>query len=90
MAISFEDRQLIIDHALAGPELVDRPRVSEIRDGELRVGYTLSDLDELQGFIAAEANHTDDSVLRRKLDALYQKLRAYEDLYEHKLSPGFR
>lgn len=48
----------------------------------------LSELDEIQGFVAAVANHTDNSVLRRNLNALFQKLREYEDLYEDELSPG--
>ena len=88
VVISLEDRQLIVEHTFADPDLVDRLLISEIRDGELRVGYTLSELDELQGFIAAELNHTGDAALRWKLDALYQKLQATEDLYENELSPG--
>lgn len=88
VAISLEERRLLIEQSLADPELVDRLRLSEIRDGELRVGYTLSELEELQGYIAAEANHTSDATFKSKLLALWKKLRAYEDLYENELSPG--
>lgn len=88
VAISLEERRLLIEQSLADPELVDRLRLSEIRDGELRVGYTLSELEELQGYIAAEANHTSDATFKSKLLALWKKLRAYEDLYEDELSPG--
>ncbi len=62
--------------------------MSEVRDGELWVAYTLSELDDLQGHLAAAANRTDNSALRRKLDALYDKLQAHENLYEDESSPG--
>lgn len=88
VALSFADRQLIMDYAFGEPDLVDRLRLSEIRDGELRVGFTLSELDELLGYIAAEANHTKDATLEESLDALFGKLKGYDDRYEDELSPG--
>jgi len=36
--------------------------------------YSISDLDDLIGFIAAEANHTEDKKLQKKLDRLIDKL----------------
>ena len=88
MTLSLADRELIMEYALGEPDLVDRLRLCETRDGELRVGYTLSELDELQGYVAAEANHTKDAALEDRLDALFGKLKAYEDRYEDELSPG--
>ena len=45
--------------------------------------YTLEDLEDLIGYIAAEANHTEDAKLRRRLDRLCEKLykvqRSYDD-----------
>lgn len=88
MVISLEERRLFVEHTFADPDLTDRLLISEIRDGELRVGYTLSELDELQEFVAAEFNHTRDAALRGKLDTLYHKLQATEDRYEDELSPS--
>ena len=88
VAITLEERQLICEHTFADPDLTARLRVSEIRNGELRVSYTLSELDDLQGHIAAAANHADNAALERRLDALYGKIRLYEDQFEDELSPG--
>jgi len=41
--------------------------------------YTLEDLDDLLGYIAAEANHAEDANLERKLQALYDRLCKIED-----------
>ena len=88
VAMSLEERQLVTELTLADPELTDRLRMSEIRDGELQVGYTLSELDELRGFIAAAANHAGNALLERKLDALLEKLSVVEGRYRDELSPG--
>jgi hypothetical protein len=88
VSISLEDRQLIIDHTFADAELVDRLRVLGVRGGELQVGYTLRELDELLQHVAAQSNHTSDRLLRKRLDALYDRLSAYEALYREDAPPG--
>ncbi len=35
-----------------------------------------------QGYIAAEANHTDDAKLKRQLDKLFDKLQTFLDEYD--------
>ena len=40
----------------------------------ITVYYSPQDLEELLGFIAAEANHTKNKVLEADLDSLYDKL----------------
>jgi hypothetical protein len=40
----------------------------------ITVYYSPQDLEELLGFIAAEANHTKDKALEADLDCLYDKL----------------
>lgn len=90
VAITLEERQLVTEHTLADPELTDRLRMGDFRDGELQVGYTLSELDELLEFIAAAANHAGKALLERKLDALYEKLSVVESRYRDEPSPGAR
>lgn len=45
--------------------------------------YTLDDLEDILGYVAAEANHTGDKKLRRDLDTLYDRLlrtqRSFDD-----------
>jgi hypothetical protein len=46
------------------------------------VRYTLDDLDELLGFVAAEANHSTDKKLRKELEALYARVRHEMESYD--------
>jgi hypothetical protein len=55
-----QERELIIDHTFAGPDLTNNLKISEIKGMHLIAKYTIYHLDELIGFIAAEANHTGD------------------------------
>ncbi|HUF30595.1 MAG TPA: hypothetical protein VMM77_07995 [Gemmatimonadaceae bacterium] len=43
------------------------------------------DLDELLGFVAAEANHSTDKKLRKELDALYERIRRAMESYDDSL-----
>jgi translation initiation factor 2 alpha subunit (eIF-2alpha) len=47
----------------------------------LIVKYSTYDLDELIGFIAAEANHTVDKKIGKKLDRLFDKLNSILEKY---------
>ncbi|HUT44427.1 MAG TPA: hypothetical protein VMW95_08830 [Desulfobacterales bacterium] len=69
-----QERDLIIDHTFADPELTKRLNIAEIKGKHLIAKYSIYDLDDLLGFIAAEANHTVDKKLEKKLDKLFDKL----------------
>ncbi len=69
-----QERDLIIDHTFTGPDLTKRLQIAEIKGKHLIVKYSTYDLDELIGFIAAEANHTDDKKIGKKLDRLFERL----------------
>lgn len=69
-----EERDLIIDHTFADPDLTKRLQIAEIKGKYLIVKYSSYDLEELIGFIAAEANHTVDRKTGKKLDQLFEKL----------------
>lgn len=84
--LTLHDRAAILDHTMAGPGLTAHLMVAELYGRNLHVGFTLSEIEELYGYIAAEANHTPDAKLERRLDRLYGKLRAYEDIYEDEFS----
>jgi len=84
--LTLDDRNLILDHTMAGSDLTQRLKVAELHGKRLVVGFTLSELEELYGYVAAEANHMEDAKLERRLDRLFGRLRAYEDIYEDELS----
>lgn len=69
-----EERDLIIDHTFAGPDLTKRLQIAEIKGKHLITKYSTYDLEELIGFIAAEANHTDDKKTGKKLDRMFERL----------------
>lgn len=86
MRIRPADRDLVIEETFADPDLTERMRLAETRGRVLVVRYTLSELDDLLGHIAAAANHADDRKLQTRLDDLYDRLGVYEDRYEDDLS----
>ena len=69
-----EERDLIIDHTFAGPDLMKRLQIAEIKGTHLITKYSTYDLEGLIGFIAAEANHRDDKKLERKIAKIEKKL----------------
>jgi hypothetical protein len=51
------ERELILKYVFADPQLTERLRIAP-RPGELpSYRFTLDDLDDLAGYVAAEANH---------------------------------
>jgi len=67
-------RNLIVDHTFAGDDLTKQIKLAEMNGKYLLAKYTIEDLDELVGFIAAESNHTEDFKLQKQLDKLFEKL----------------
>ena len=65
---------MINDHTFADPGLTKRQKIAEIKGKHLFVKHLIHDLDDLLGFIAAEANHTDDKRIGKKLDRRFTKL----------------
>jgi hypothetical protein len=48
----------------------------------LKIELSLDDIEELQGYVAAEANHTRDAKLRKRLDKLFLRFQKYLDMYD--------
>jgi hypothetical protein len=71
---TLQERDLILDHTLAGPDLTDRLRLAIMERGQITAKYSLEDLDELLGYIAAEANHSEDERRATRLYKLYDRL----------------
>jgi len=69
-----EERDLIIDHTFADDDLTKRLKIAETKGEHLIAKYSTYDLEELIGYIAAEANHTDDKKIGKKLDRLFDRL----------------
>lgn len=79
--MSLRDRELLLEHTFVDPEYAQRLRAVPGKSG-LVAGYTLDDLEDILGHIAAEANHTEDRKLQEELDALYERLAAVQESYD--------
>ena len=67
---------------MGGPEVTGLLRMAVVKGKKLIVKLTLDDLDEIIGYIAAEANHTDDKKLQKELDHLYERLKTTMESYD--------
>lgn len=76
--LSGRDRDLILKHTFIGGEVEARLRVARMNGPRIVVDLTPDDLDELLGYVAAEANHSQLPAVRRQLTALYDRLAAHE------------
>ncbi|MBW2603314.1 MAG: hypothetical protein JRE28_03210 [Deltaproteobacteria bacterium] len=68
------ERDLILNHTFADPELTDKIKIAKMKGKHIITRYSIYHLEDLIGFIAAEANHTEDKQLGMKLDRLFEKL----------------
>jgi hypothetical protein len=84
LALTAAERKLILDDLL----YLEKEYEQVVRETPANesVRFTLDDWEGLDGCIAAEANHTDDPKLRRKLDRLLAKINKLLD--QHPDDPG--
>lgn len=77
LRLSLAERKLILEEPIHIHDKLAEPIRSTPTNAPVML--TLDDLDDLAGYIAAEANHTTDKTLRKKLDAIFSKI---QDLLE--------
>jgi hypothetical protein len=81
LKLNARERALILKHTFADGELTDRLRIVP-RFGESPVfRFTLDDLDELAGSVAAEVNHAKGKKLETELYRLYARIAAVLESY---------
>ncbi len=69
----------IREHTFADPEFGS---FAVLEGSRLRFNLSLDDIEELQGNVAAEANHTENKQLQRRLDRIFEKLQTFLDKYD--------
>jgi len=73
---------------MLGPEVTGPLQMAVVKGRKLVVKLTLDDLEEIIGYIAAEANHTDDKKLQKELDHLYERLQSTMESYDDGMWQG--
>lgn len=79
--LTIRERNLILEETFCDPKVL---KVAVVTGKGIEVEWTLDEIEDVQGYIAAEANHTKNSKLERELDKLSDKLQVYLDSYDDK------
>lgn len=79
VVITENERELVREDTLYDPDFAT---LAECRGKNLVVPMTLADIEDLQGYIAAAANHCEKRQLQARLDRLFEKLQRFLDKYE--------
>jgi hypothetical protein len=74
LELTERERDLIMKHTFAGNNLTDRLRVVPTPGQRPFYRFTLDDLDELAGYVAAEANHARVKKLEKELRQLFGRI----------------
>ncbi|MCH8054877.1 MAG: hypothetical protein IH857_01825 [Deltaproteobacteria bacterium] len=77
--LTLRERDLIRDKTLCDPDFA---RFAIVEGKGIKVELSLDDIEEIQGYVAAEANHTKHSKLQKELDQLFGKLQVLLDTYD--------
>lgn len=72
LSLSKAERQSVLEQTFAPDALTDRLRVAMADQVEFH--FTLDELEELHGYVAASANHADSSKLQKQLDRILLKI----------------
>jgi len=85
LKLTAAERKLVLD----GQTCLDQEIEQIVRDTPTGqpVEMTLDDLDDLGGYVAAEANHCKDKAKARKLDAIFEKIQALLDQFTDEEPP---
>jgi hypothetical protein len=75
------ERELILQHTFAADQLRHRLCIVPGSGESSAYRFTLDDLDDLAGSVAAEANHAKDKKLRKQLSHLFDRIRAVLESY---------
>ena len=77
--LTLQERDLIRNETLCNPDFA---RFAVIEGKGVIFNLSLDDIEEIQGYIAAEANHTKSRKLQKNLDRLFSKFQVYLDTYD--------
>ena len=82
VTLTLKELDLILNCMILENHLIEMFKVALIKNNQLSIDFTLDELEDLLGYIAAEANHSDDKNLVSWLEKLYDKLDKLALLYE--------
>jgi hypothetical protein len=81
LALNDRERELILQYTFADDELTARLRIERQSGEPATYAFNLDDLDDLAGYVAAEANHATDKKMQKQLQALYDRIATLLESY---------
>ena len=81
LTLNHREHELILEHTFADDELTAPLRIVPISRKAPVYSFTLDDLEELMGWVAAEANHATDKKLQKELDRLFARIETVLESY---------
>lgn len=81
LKLSARECELILEHTFVDDELTAPLRIAPASGKTPVYSFTLDDLEELMGYVAAEANHAKDNKLRKELDRLFERMQTVLESY---------
>lgn len=79
VTLTLRERDLIRDETFCNPGFA---KCAVVEGTGIKVELSLEEIEEIQGYVAAEANHTNNAKLQKELDRLSAKFQEYLDAYE--------
>ena len=79
VVLTLKDRDIVRDETFCDP---DFGRVGVVEGNKIKLMMSLDDIEDVQGHVAAEANHTKDKKLQKELDRIFDKLQKFLDRYD--------
>ncbi|HWP92659.1 MAG TPA: hypothetical protein VNN20_10750 [Thermodesulfobacteriota bacterium] len=81
LPVKFTQREwrLIRDKIYYNPDFA---KLAVVEGKGVRADLSLGDIEEIQGYVAFEANHTKNLKLQKELDRLFAKLQVFLDSYD--------
>jgi hypothetical protein len=74
VTLTLKERDLILNCMVLENYLIEMFKIAVIKNNQISIHFTIDELEDLLGYIAAEANHSDDRKLVNRLEKLYDRL----------------
>ena len=82
--LTVRERSVIRDETFCDPDFA---KLAIVEDKGIQVELSLDEIEEIQGHVAATANHAKNKKLEKELDLLFDKLQTYLDKFEEQDAP---
>ena len=77
--LTMRERDIIRDETFCNPDFA---KCAAVEGLGIRMELSLDEIEEIQGYVAAEANHAKNAKRRKELDRLFGKLQEFLDTYD--------